>query len=261
MKICTKCGKENLDTSKFCQNCGTVLKGNNKKVLVFIFCLFLTVVIIIPAIQEVMRINNLYNEIIIDVDNKNWGSAKSKLDELGNFKDINKFSPEINYNYYLAEGDREFNNKSYRSAIEYYKTAKTYDDSNVNLKNKIANTEKEIKKLDEQERKVWQLAQKKKEQERRIAEANKPSVNKLTVLSKGFGYTQYGEKGVVGKIKNNNKREIWIRADIDLLDSAGNITGTTYTYQLVKPNEIWNFEAPTFGVYATNMKLNLSIDY
>ena len=87
-----------------------------------------------------------------------------------------------------------------------------------------------------------------------------PSLNKITVISKGFGYTQYGEAGVVGKIKNNNSQALYIRADIDLLDSYGNVIGDTYTYQQVEPNSIWNFEAPTFGINASDFNIHLSID-
>lgn len=89
---------------------------------------------------------------------------------------------------------------------------------------------------------------------------NKPSLDKIVLISKGFGYTQYGEAGVVGKIKNNNDKALYIRADIDLLDSYGNKIGDTYTYQEVQPYSIWNFEAPTFGVLASDMKIYLSID-
>ncbi len=87
-----------------------------------------------------------------------------------------------------------------------------------------------------------------------------PSLSKVSLISKGFGYTQFGEPAVVGQVKNNNNQAVYIRADIDLLDSYGNIVGDTYTYQNVQPHSVWNFEAPTFGITASNMDVHLSID-
>lgn len=89
---------------------------------------------------------------------------------------------------------------------------------------------------------------------------NRPSLSKVSLISKGFGYTQFGEPAVVGQVKNNNNQAVYIRADIDLLDSYGNIVGDTYTYQNVQPHSVWNFEASTFGITASNMDVHLSID-
>ena len=110
-----------------------------------------------------------------------------------------------------------------------------------------------------QEKQIQQLEQNKSVASPQVT-TNKPSLDKIVLISKGFGYTQYGEAGVVGKIKNNNDKALYIRADIDLVYSYGNKIGDTYTYQEVQPYSIWNFEAPTFGVLASDMKIYLSID-
>lgn len=101
----------------------------------------------------------------------------------------------------------------------------------------------------------------KEEQERKKAELEKKKMlDKIVILSQYFGYSQYGEKAVVGKIKNNNSFAVQVRADIDLKDSYGNIVGSTYTYDKVAPYSIWNFEAPTFGIRADHTHINLTID-
>ena len=142
-------------------------------IVMVIFGVVLFGIVLFGIIQENNYKNELYTTIIQSIENKNWAAAKGKLDELGDYKDVRKFVPEVNYNYYLAEGDREFSNRNYRIALENYKTASNYDGSNVNLKNKITNAEKEVKKLEVQERKAQELAQRKREQERKQAKARK----------------------------------------------------------------------------------------
>lgn len=92
------------------------------------------------------------------------------------------------------------------------------------------------------------------QQQRKIEERNK----KVKILSKKFGYSQYGEKAVVGQIKNGSNEDLWIRADIKLYD-GDEFAGDTYTYEYVDGGSIWNFEAPTFGVRANTIKIDLSI--
>lgn len=265
MKICTKCEKENLDKSKFCQECGATLENNNTKNLVIIFCVLLIFAIGVPAIKGLMYKNDLYNEIITDVDNKNWQSAKSKLDELGDYKNISEYSSNINYQYYLSQADEQYKNKDYKSALSNYENAQKYNSDDKNLQVKITNSQKELKKQEEEIRKANELKKKQAEQAKLKAEREEKlktqrMLNNVVILSQRFGYTQYGEEGVVGKIKNNNAFTVQVRADIDLKDSRGNIVGTTYTYDRIAPNSVWNFEAPTFGVSAHHTYLNLTIE-
>ena len=85
-------------------------------------------------------------------------------------------------------------------------------------------------------------------------------LNNVVIIRQGFGYTQYGEKAVVGKIKNKNSFSVQVRVDIDLKDSRGNVVGTTYTYDNIAPNSVWNFEAPTFNIPTSSTDINLTVD-
>lgn len=113
-----------------------------------------------------------------------------------------------------------------------------------------------IKKQKEEEKRLEQERIKKaaEERQRKIEERNK----KVRILSKRFGYTKYGERAVVGQIKNGNKQALWIRADIKLYDD-NYLSGDTYTYEYVEGGRIWNFEAPTFGAKANVIEIDLSI--
>lgn len=120
-----------------------------------------------------------------------------------------------------------------------------------------AKIKKELIKKQEEEEKRLEQERIKKEQEakrKKIEERNK----KVRILSKRFGYTKYGERAVVGQIKNANKQGLWIRADINLYDDDY-LAGDTYTYEYVEGGRIWNFEAPTFGARANIIEINLSI--
>ncbi len=240
-----------------------------KNLIIICTVIFIFLICCIPIISRICQDNNLYKTMIVDVENKNWLDAKVKLDTLNSHgvSDCSKYEKTIYYNYYIIQGDMYYKKNELHDALKEYKYALTFNVSDKILEEKIKKLEKECKRLDEIEYKKAEQERIKAEQEREKErkrqeeiEANKPSINKLVILSKGFGYSEYGEASVIGKIKNNNKQAVWARADIDLLDSQGNITGNTYTYQQVGAGEIWNFTAPTFGTYATNMKINLSIE-
>lgn len=170
---CPKCSLEISDESKFCPNCGAKFEGNNTIILGVIFCLILSVAIIMPITKGIIYKKDLYNGIISDVDSKNWESAKSKLDELGDYKNISEYSSSINYNYYISKAEEQYKNKDYKNALLNYENASNYNDKDSDLKNKITNAEREVKKLEIQERKAQELAQRKREQERKQAEARR----------------------------------------------------------------------------------------
>ena len=201
-----------------------------------------------------------YEELLANIENKDWVSAKDKISVLENYKNTKELSYNVNYNYYIEIADSLYADKNFQEALNNYEKAIIYKTPDIDIENKI----NEVKAIIEKQQEIERIEQEKKELEEKKRqaeiEANKPSVDKLVILSKGFGYSQYVEASVKGKIKNNNKQTLFIRADIDLLDSQGNITGTTYTYEKIGAGKIWNFIAPTFGAYATDMDIHLSID-
>jgi len=221
---------------------------------------FIALIITLPIFASIKQQNDTYKELLSNIDAKKWIEAKENITQLGDYKNTSELSKKVFYHYYKDSADKKIKNKDYHQALSDYKTALNNNSEDKNLELKIKEVEQICKKLDEEEKRKQEIARKKAEQERLREERNKPNVNNLIIISQGFGYSQYGEKAVVGKIKNNNSKEVFARADIDLLDSYGNIVGDTYTYDRIPAYGIWNFEAPTFGAYASKMRIHLSID-
>ncbi len=226
---------------------------------------FLLLIFALPIGSSIKERSDTYKTLLSNIENKQWIEAKANLDSLGEYKNTLELSPEVNYHYYLKNADEKYKAKEYHQALNEYKNAFKYKSSDKNLENKIKEVEQICKKLDEEKRKKEELERKKAEQERLKAEREEKlktqrMLNNVVILSQGFGYTQFGEKAVVGRIKNNNPFSVQVRADIDLKDSRGNIVGTTYTYDRVSPYSVWHFEAPTFGVYANHTFINLTIE-
>lgn len=113
----------------------------------------------------------LYSEIQQEVNAKNWSSAKNKLDELGNYRDSEKFLYTVNYHYYLDLGDDRYNKRIYDIALEFYKKARQYDNNDV-VSQKISKVEKVIAKQQaEEQKKKLEIEQKQKLEQERIRQA------------------------------------------------------------------------------------------
>lgn len=113
----------------------------------------------------------LYGEIQQDVNAKKWSSAKNKLDELGNYRDSEKFLYTVNYHYYLDLGDDRYNKRIYDIALEFYKKARQYDNNDV-VSQKISKAEKVIAKQQaEEQKKKLEIEQKQKLEQERIRQA------------------------------------------------------------------------------------------
>lgn len=227
------------------------LNNNKEIIIILLFFAFLIGMCVFSSIQSA---KNLYASLQNDIDNNLWSSAKEKVEQLGDYKDCSSLTPNIYYHYYLQVGDEQYANKNFDNALENYKKAKQYKSSEKDVDKKIKNAEVQIEK----ERIRVEQERIKAEREERLK--TQRMLDNVVILNQRFGYTQYGEKAVVGKIKNKNSFSVQVRADIDLKDSRGNVIGTTYTYDKIAPNSVWNFEAPTFNVNASNMYLNLTID-
>ena len=215
---------------------------------------FLLLLFGIPIGTVAIQDSKTYDSMIVAVEQKNWTEAKTKLESLSQnkLKSSNDYAKLIYYNYHLNLGETLFKEKKYHNALSKYRSAFSYDSSNKNLESKIKELEATCKKLDEIERKRAEQERLKAEQERKRAEQEEKlktqrMLNNVVILSQYFGYTKYGEYGVVGKIKNNNSFPVQVRADIDLKDYNGNVIDATYTYDRIAPYSIWNFEAPIFG--------------
>ena len=237
--------------------------SNEVKTLIFIFG-FITLIIGGTIILGIANNNKIYNAMKNDIANGRWINAKAKLETLGNYKDSQNFSDEIYYNYYILIGDNLNQEKQYQGALSNYKKAYQLNSKDENLVQKIEKMEKILQKLKEEEEKAKKLKLQQEELKRKQEEVARLKAEKeeklkiqrmldnVVILSQYFGYTQYGEYGVVGKIKNNNSFLVQVRADIDLKDYNGNVIDTTYTYDRIAPHSIWNFEAPIFGNVTPN---------
>ena len=277
---CPKCQYELIENAKFCQNCGINVdiendtknakqlesnNSDNSRFLGTILGLLIVGVVGYGCITQAIHYGDTYRGALQDIKNEQWSSAKSKLEELGNYRDCETLLPDVNYNYYLQTGNENFNNKNYSGALSNYEQAKLYKNTDETLTVKIQKTKDLLAKQEAEQRKAQEIAKKKAEQAKRQAELAKKAktqkmLNNVVILSQYFGYSQYGEKAIVGKIKNNNSFPVQVRADIDLKDYNGNIVGTTYTYDRIAPYSVWNFEAPTFGVSANHTFIHLTID-
>lgn len=224
-----------------------------KNLSIIIVVVIIILLVMSQIISNIIAQNNLYNSLKSDISNKSWVSAKEKVEQLSDYKDCKKLSKNIYYNYFKQKGDEEYNKKSFDTALNNYKSAKQYENVNE-INDKIKNTNVKIKEKKQKEI----LEQKRKEREEKVQ--TQRMLNNVVIIRQGFGYTQYGEKAVVGKIKNKNSFSVQVRVDIDLKDSRGNVVGTTYTYDNIAPNSVWNFEAPTFNIPTSSTDINLTVD-
>lgn len=105
---------------------------------------------------------DLYNNLVSSVENKNWDNAKSSLDQLGNYRNSLSYTDEVNFQYYLTNGDKEYSNKNYDKALNFYNNAHNYkkEDKNLhkNLQIKINKTENQIKIKEAEDRKKAAIA-------------------------------------------------------------------------------------------------------
>lgn len=124
--------------------------------------LIIVIVIIGSVLAGIIHKNTLYTEIQNEIIAENWESAKDKLEWLGNYKDSNILLKNVNYHYYINLGNKNFEQKSYKTALNFYKLAHENNDKDKTLNKKIKNTELIIEKIQKEENKK-KLEQEKKE--------------------------------------------------------------------------------------------------
>lgn len=139
----------------------------------------------------------------------------------------------------------------YQDSPEYIKLKKEQEE-------RIKKEQEEKERIAKEEAKKQELARIQKEKEEKIK--TQKMLDNVAILSQRFGYSQYGEKAIVGKIKNNNSFSVQVRIDIDIEDSSGSVVNAAYTYDTMPPKSIWKFEAPIFGPSGSNFVSSLTID-
>lgn len=143
----------------------------NQKVLLSIFIILLSIWGGTHLFKATKLKIDLYNNLVSSVENKNWDSAKSSLDQLGNYRNSLSYTDEVNFQYYLTNGDKEYSNKNYNNALDLYYKAHNYkkEDKNLhkNLQIKINKTENQIKIQKAEEEKKAAIAKAKAERQNR----------------------------------------------------------------------------------------------
>lgn len=116
-----------------------------EKTIVKIICIIFLSIFLFATLQAVVSgiqyRKDLYERLLSDIHTKNWIEAKSKIDNLGAYKDCETLSKTVNFNYYITIGDEKFTQKDYNTALNSYKEAQNINPNNKNIEDKIKNTE------------------------------------------------------------------------------------------------------------------------
>jgi len=105
-----------------------------------IMIIFFAVISLFCVILSISHKTNLYKEIQQEIKSENWASAKTKLADLGRYKDSEELSQVVNYNFYLSMGDENNQKKDYKLALDFYKKAFAIKADNA-IEQKILKTE------------------------------------------------------------------------------------------------------------------------
>lgn len=145
---------------------------SQEKRLMFILGLIITIMITVCIISANQHKNDLYTQIQQEIKAENWNSAKSKLSELGNYKDSETLSKTVDYHYYISLGNKNFEQKNYETALNFYNNAKNLKTDDEELKEKIQNIENIISKQKaEENKKKLALEKKQKLEQQKIQQA------------------------------------------------------------------------------------------
>lgn len=79
----------------------------------------------------------------------------------------------------------------------------------------------------------------------------------LQVLSVAWESGQYGNSYATGKVRNNTNRTYnYAQIEINLLDSNGNLVGSTLdNVNNLAPRQVWEFRAPVLEDQATRFRV------
>lgn len=121
-KYCSKCGKDNVDNSKFCRNCGKKLSGinstnsndsftnRNNKILIGVIIALLIVVAIVGTYAYVtMNNDNSYTSVNSSIGNSSNSSVG----------DVNTTNESIDSDSYSANSEKTNQNRGSSSYLNY----------------------------------------------------------------------------------------------------------------------------------------------
>lgn len=154
--------------------------------------IIIVVVILGSIFAGVLHKNSVYKEIKNEITAENWSSAKNKLEWLGNYKDSEILLKDVNYHYYINLGDKNFEQKDYKTALSFYRKASENTSKDNYVEEKIKNTESIIAKLqaEENKKKIEQEKKQKLEQQRiqqaKINERKKQLANIEPAIKRTF---------------------------------------------------------------------------
>ncbi len=103
--------------------------------------IIIAIVILGSMFAGVQHKNAVYKEIQKEITAENWSSAKNKLEWLGNYKDCEVLLKDVNYHYYINLGDKNFEQKDYKSALNFYNKAVAIKKNNI-VEQKIISSER-----------------------------------------------------------------------------------------------------------------------
>lgn len=218
----------------------------NREILVFGFLIFFTILVFLFCIFNKPNIIYAYTKNNISI-----GNVEYKILDLIQVVENDKKDDWAVYKNDIKIGFINKNELLYRGSPEYIKLKKEQEE-------RIKKEQEEKERIAKEEAKKQELARVQKEKEEKIK--TQKMLDNVAILSQRFGYSQYGEKAIVGKIKNNNSFSVEVRIDIDIKNSSGGVVNAAYTYDTMPPKSIWKFEAPIFGPSGSNFTSNLTID-
>ena len=228
-----------------------------EKTIVKIICGIFLSIFLFSTLQAVISgtqyRKDLYKQLLNDIHTENWIEAKSKIDNLGTYKDCETLSKTVNFNYYITIGDEEFSQKDYKTALNSYKEAQCIENNNKILKDKIKNTELQVAKLQvaEEKKKLEQERKQKLAQQAKIKERQKQLLDIQPVIKRTFYKIDFIED------KSLNARMydfyvdyyLWIQLPYDAKESAFKLA---VLYAKLKTNEQYSNDDYLFSTKIRN---------
>ncbi len=190
----------------------------------------------------VLHKNSVYAEIQNEITAENWSSAKNKLEWLGKYKDSEILLKDVNYHYYINLGDKNFEQKDYKSALGFYKKANENKNNDKSLNEKIKNTKSVIAKLQaEENKKKLELEKKQKLEQQKIQQAKiKERQKQLADIQPAIKRTFYKIDFIEDKSLNARMYDfyvdyyLWVQLPYDVKEGAFKLA---VLYAKLKTNE------------------------
>lgn len=219
--------------------------------------IILTVVILGSMFAGVQHKNAVYTEIQKEITAEDWSSAKNKLEWLGDYKDSKTLLKDVNYHYYINLGNKNFEQKDYKSALNFYNKANENNNNDKSLDEKIKNTESIIAKLQAEENKK-RLEQEKKQklEQQKIQQAKiKERQKQLADIQPAIKRTFYKIDFIEDKSLNARMYDfyvdyyLWVQLPYDAKEGAFKLA---VLYAKLKTNEQYSDDDYLFSTKIRN---------